>query len=103
MKELKTCDELVAMMVEAAHKTGKCATLAKTSIFVHRSSEPHTNWDYGTNTKIAEDCRRELNKILGELRLKYDCLGSSMRRSLSLISCSGSTSSKTGSLEPMSS
>jgi hypothetical protein len=72
MKELKTGDELVAMMVEAAGKTGKCATPTKTSIFVYKSSEPNTNWDYGTNTKILEDCRPELNKILGELRLKYD-------------------------------
>jgi hypothetical protein len=72
MKELKTGDELLAMLIEAVHKNGKYATLTKTAIFIHQSSEPYTNWDYGTNTKLPEECRRELNNILGELRVSYD-------------------------------
>jgi len=72
MKEQKTGDELVDMMVGMALQTEKCQTVTKNSIFVHRSSEPHTNWAYGTNTQISEKCRLELDRICGELRLRYD-------------------------------
>ena len=70
-KELKTANELLAMVLAAARKMESCSSLSNKSIFIHESSDPHTNWGYGTNTKVAGDCRRELDKILGELRLRY--------------------------------
>ncbi len=71
-KELKTSNELLAVMLAAVRKIEKCSSLSDNSIFIHESSDPYTNWGYGTNTKVHEDCRRELDKILGELRLRYD-------------------------------
>jgi hypothetical protein len=47
MKELKTGDELLAMLIEAVHKNGKYATLTKTAIFIHQSSEPYTKSAFG--------------------------------------------------------
>lgn len=71
-KELKSADELSTLMSAAARKIESCSFLSDKSIFIHESSEPHTNWGYGTNTKIPDDCRRELDQILGELRLRYE-------------------------------
>ena len=66
-KERKTADELLRLMLAAIGRE-----LPDRSIFILESSDPHTNWGYGTDTKIPEDLRLELETVLANLRLLYD-------------------------------
>ncbi len=70
LKELVTANELRNLMLVAIRERGYI--LSDRCIDIYESSEPNTNWVFGTDTTVSEECRRQLNEILGILRLKYD-------------------------------
>lgn len=70
LKELVTANELRNLMLAAIRERGYI--LPDRCIHIYESSEPNTNWDFGTDATVSEECRRQLNEILGILRLKYD-------------------------------
>jgi hypothetical protein len=75
VKELKSANELAALLREEARKTGKCDNLG--SIFVYPAQRRDENWDFGTGgsvpaEQISDACRIELGLIAGRLKLKYD-------------------------------
>jgi hypothetical protein len=71
-RDPKAANELKSMMLEQARRFVECLSLSDQNIYIHQSNDPHTNWGYGTVGRVSEECRRALDRILGELRLEYD-------------------------------
>jgi hypothetical protein len=81
-KEVKTANELAAMIMLAAEASGKCVDLL--SVVVQPTGGNHPTWDYGTtvnnpdkpNHRISAACQNALDLIVGHLQAQYDLSGS---------------------------